>query len=206
MAVNARDRKIARGMSGSGRRAIRIGKATSATTPIAIEIQAARSCHSLAWPRMTPNARPPTASAATSAPSQSNRPVDLGVARLLDVGQRRPQREPEERDVDQERDPPAEGVDEEAAEDRSDDGQGGCRCRPDAERAAAFGAVEGMGDQRERARDEQGAGGTLGEAEDDQPFEASAPGRTGRRSPRSRSGRWRRRAAGRSGRTGRRPG
>ena len=64
------------------------------------------------------------------------------------------------------------GVDEEAAEDRSDDGQGGCRRRPDAECAATFRTVEGMGDQRQRARDEEGAGGTLGEAEDDQPFEA----------------------------------
>ena len=44
MVVNARERKSASGTSGFGRRAIRIGKATSATTPIAIEIQAARSC------------------------------------------------------------------------------------------------------------------------------------------------------------------
>jgi len=39
-------------------------------------IQAAVSDHSLAWPRMTPKARPPTAIAATAAPSQSNLPVD----------------------------------------------------------------------------------------------------------------------------------
>ena len=39
-------------------------------------IQAAVSAQAFAWPRMTPNARPPTASAATAAPSQSNRPVD----------------------------------------------------------------------------------------------------------------------------------
>ena len=67
----------------------------------------------------------------------------LGVARLLDVSQGRPQGEPEERDVDQEGDPPADGVDEEPAEDRSDYGQGGCRCCPDAERAARAGAGGG---------------------------------------------------------------
>ena len=33
------------------------------------------SLHAWAWPRIRPNASPPTASAATSAPSQSNRPV-----------------------------------------------------------------------------------------------------------------------------------
>ena len=73
--LNARDRKSSSGTSGLGRRAIRIGNRTSETTPTTIAIQAAVSAHSLAWPRMTPNARPPTASAATSAPSQSNRPV-----------------------------------------------------------------------------------------------------------------------------------
>ena len=38
-------------------------------------------------------------------------PVGLGVARFRDVAERGPQREREERDVDQERDPPADGVD-----------------------------------------------------------------------------------------------
>ena len=47
----------------------------------------------------------------------------------------------------------------------------GRRRRPDPERARPLGAVEGMGDERQRARDEEGAGGTLGEAEDDQPLE-----------------------------------
>ena len=42
-----------------------------------------------------------------------------------------------------------------------------------------------MGDERQRARDEQGAGGTLGEAEDDQPLEGrrQAAQRGGRREP-----------------------
>ena len=73
--AKARDRNSSSGTSGLGRRAMRIGNRTRLTTPIASAIQAAGSAQALAWPRMTPNARPPTASAATSAPSQSNRPV-----------------------------------------------------------------------------------------------------------------------------------
>ena len=47
----------------------------SETTPIPSAIQATVSCQSLASPRTSPTVRPPTARAATSAPSQSNRPV-----------------------------------------------------------------------------------------------------------------------------------
>ena len=169
--MNARERKSPSGTSGFGRRAIRIGKATSATTPIAIEIQAARSAHSLAWPRMTPNARPPTASAATIAPSQSNRPV-VSVSRdswtWVSVAHsakpssgtlmRKATRQPSVSTSA-------------AADDRAGDGQRRGGGRPDAERPAALGSVEGVGDEGQRARDEQGAGGTLGEAEDDQPLD-----------------------------------
>ena len=169
--ANARFRNRSSGTSGCGRRAIRIGKATSDTTPIAMAIQAAVSAHSLAWPRMTPNARPPTASAATAAPSQSNRPVDSVVARLLDVADGRPQREREQRDVDEERDPPAGRVDERAADDRAEHGQGRRGRRPDAEGPGARDAVEGVRDERERAGDEQRPGRPLDQAEDDQPFE-----------------------------------
>ena len=105
----------------------------------------------------------------------------LGVPRLLDVGQRRPQREREQRDVDQEREPPADGVDEDPADDRPEDGQRRGRRGPDAERAAARRALEGVGDERERAGDEQGAGGALEQPEEDQPARGSAPARTARR-------------------------
>ena len=62
------------GTSGSGRRAMRTGKATRDTMPMASAIQATGSFHSPCWPRMRPNERPPTASTATSDPSQSKRP------------------------------------------------------------------------------------------------------------------------------------
>ena len=72
-----------------------------------------------------------------------------------------------------------------AADDRAGDGQRRGRGRPDAERPAALRSVEGVGDEGQRARDEQGAGGTLGEAEDDQPLEGrrQAAQRGGRREP-----------------------
>ena len=94
------------------------------------------SAQACAWPRISPNASPPTASAATSAPSQSKPPGRLGVARLLDVAQRRPQGEGQQRDVDQERDPPADGVDHGAADDRPEHRQRRGGGRPDAEGAA----------------------------------------------------------------------
>ena len=178
----ARDRKSSSGTSGCGRVAIRIGKAIRETTPIAIAIQAAVSVHSLACPRMTPNARPPTASAATSAPSQSNRPVD-SVSRdsctCVRVAHRA---KASSGTLIEEGDPPAERVDQAAADDRPEDGQRGRRRRPDPERPAALGAVEGMGDEGQRSRDEQGPGGALGEAEDDQPLERRRqPAQRGRR-------------------------
>ena len=42
---------------------------------MASEIQATGSCHCRSWPRIAPNARPPTAITATAAPSQSNEPL-----------------------------------------------------------------------------------------------------------------------------------
>ena len=65
------------------------------------------------------------------------------------------------------------------------DGQRRGRRRPDAERPAALRPVEGVGDEGQRARDEQGAGGALGEAEDDQPLDGrrQAAQGGGRREP-----------------------
>ena len=53
--------------------AIRIGNATSATAPMPSASHATGSRHSRSPPRITPNDRPPTATAATNEPSQSNR-------------------------------------------------------------------------------------------------------------------------------------
>ena len=169
--VNARERNSESGTSGSLRLAMRIGNATSATAPAAMATQAAASCQSCSAPRMSPNDRPPTAMAATAEPSQSKRRA-VGVARLRDVAQRHPQRESEHRDVDEERDPPADGVDQQPADQRPEQDQPGRGGRPDAERAAALGPVlEGLRDERQGAGHEEGAGRALEQPEDDQPLE-----------------------------------
>ena len=66
-----------------------------------------------------------------------------------------------------------------------EDGQCGSGGRPHTECTATRDVIEGMGDERDRTGDEQCAGGSLGEPEDDQPFERwrkTAEGR-GRREP-----------------------
>ncbi len=63
------------------------------------------------------------------------------------------------------------GVDDGAADDRPEDRQGGGRGRPDPERPRPRDAVEGVGDEGQRAGDQEGAGGALREPEDDQPLE-----------------------------------
>ena len=95
---------------------------------------------------------PPTASAATTAPSQSNRPRRLRVARLLDVADRRPQGDRHERHVDQERDSPADGVDEDAADDRPEQVSAEVAAAHMPNARAARRAVERLRDERERAR------------------------------------------------------
>ena len=62
-------------ISGFGRRAIRNGNAISAIAPMASDTHATGSCHWRSWPRIAPNASPPTAITATAAPSQSNEPL-----------------------------------------------------------------------------------------------------------------------------------
>ncbi len=73
MVENWRRRNIPSGTSGCGRRAISRGNATSATAPTISATQATGSCQLRSWPRIAPKARPPTATIATPAPSQSNR-------------------------------------------------------------------------------------------------------------------------------------
>ena len=81
-----RDRNRPSGTSGFGRTAMSTGNATSASAPIPRATNASGSCQACSWPRVAPNARPPTATAATIAPSQSSRPLasssrDSGTAR-----------------------------------------------------------------------------------------------------------------------------
>ena len=62
------------------------GNATSASAPIPRATNASGSCQACSSPRVAPNASPPTATAATMAPSQSSPPVspslrDSGTAR-----------------------------------------------------------------------------------------------------------------------------
>ena len=169
--ANARDRNSSSGTSGLGRRAMRIGNRTRQTTPTPSATQAAGSAQALAWPRMTPNARPPTASAATSAPSQSNRPV-VSVSRdsctCVRVAHRAKAssgtliRNANRQPMVSTSVPPTIGP-------RID--QGGRRRRPDPERARPGLAVEGVGDQRQRPRDEQGTRRALGEPEEHQQLE-----------------------------------
>ena len=54
----------------------------------------------------------------------------------------REQRDDDERHVDEERDAPADRIDEDAADDRAEDHEGGGRRGPDPERAAALLALE----------------------------------------------------------------
>ena len=73
--ANARSRNSPSGTSGCFRRAIMIGKATRAAAPIASATNAIGSSHCRCCPRVAPNASPPTARMATTAPSQSKWPV-----------------------------------------------------------------------------------------------------------------------------------
>ncbi len=83
-----------------------------------------------------------------------------------------PQRDREDRDVDQERDPPADRVDQQPTGKRSDQHQPGGRGGPETEGAPALRpALEGLGDDRQRSGHEQGAGRALQQPEDDEPFE-----------------------------------
>ena len=88
------------------------------------------------------------------------------------MAERRPEREREERDVDQEREPPADGVDEESRR-----GSGRARTRPDVAAAQIpnarprCGAVEAWVMSASEPGMSSAPGGALGEPEDDEPFE-----------------------------------
>ena len=151
---------------------MRIGNATRATTPIASEIHASGSCHCWSWPRIAPNASPPTAMTPTTAPSQSKLPGRaLGLASRACGAIVAYSATSDQRDVDQERGPPAHGVDEQAADDGPDEARRRRRGRPDAERAGPRLALEQRREDRQRARDEQRAGRALEEPEHDQQLE-----------------------------------
>src|SRR6266511_3794816 len=71
--VKFRDRKSEGGISGCSRLRMRGVRAIVATAPRARATYADASRHWRCWPRMVPYASPPTATATTAAPSQSNR-------------------------------------------------------------------------------------------------------------------------------------
>src|ERR671919_449656 len=73
--LKLRDRNNSIGTSGFGDRAIQMGNAIDASTPITSETNATGSFHCWDSPLMTPNVSPPTAAATTMAPTQSTRPV-----------------------------------------------------------------------------------------------------------------------------------
>ena len=129
------------------------------------------SRHWVSCPRTRPKARPPTASTATSAPSQSK----WGEASSSrDSGMYRNDRNrasEHERRVDQEHRPPAGGVEDDPADRWSQRAEGrGDRC-PQAERPGPGGALEGVRDQRQRSRDEKRARDPLQQAGDDEHLE-----------------------------------
>ena len=69
------DRKRLGGTSGSLRRVISNGSAIAATAPTVKLTMAIGSLQPCCWPRIVPKASPATATATTSEPSQSKRPV-----------------------------------------------------------------------------------------------------------------------------------
>ncbi len=72
--LKLRDLNSHSGTSGWSERAIRSGNVTAATPPTNSATKAIGSCQLRSWPRIAPNDSPPTATAMTNAPSQSNRP------------------------------------------------------------------------------------------------------------------------------------
>ena len=98
-------------------------------------------------------------------------PVDASVGAALVAlaeGVEEPQGDADRYDVDDEREPPRQVVDEDAADEGPDDHGAGGHGRPDADRPAAHRAVEARGDERQRAGNEERARRTLHGAGDDQ--------------------------------------
>ncbi len=159
------------GTSGFGRRAMRIGKAMRA-----ISADRQRDPGERVLPLLVLAAdRPERQPADGDERHERAQPVEaargaLGLG-LGHVADRREQGDRHERDVDQERGPPAHRVDEQPADDRADQaGRGGRRC-PDPERPGAGLALEQGGEDGERPRDEQRPGRALEEPEQDEQLE-----------------------------------
>src|SRR5207247_5640178 len=92
------------------------------------------------------------------------------VAALADVGDGHPQRDETQRHVHEKRHAPRQGIDERAADDRTEDGRRRRRAGPETERAALRLARERRGGERERARDPLRARRALQDAEGDEEF------------------------------------
>ena len=118
------------------------------------------SCHWRSAPRVAPNASPPTPIAITMAPSQSNEP-SASSSRLSSDDRRRVQGNEDERHVDEECGSPADRLDQESAEERTEDHGGRGAGRPQADRPSAVLALERGGDDREAAGYEQRPEGAL---------------------------------------------
>ena len=73
--VKLRDRNSFGGTRGFARCSIMNGSATTAATPTARLATTTGSPQPVCWPRIVPNASPPTASTTTSEPSQSKWPL-----------------------------------------------------------------------------------------------------------------------------------
>ena len=121
---------------------------------------------------MTPNDRPPTASAATTEPSQSNRrraSTSRDSATWRSVTHSATARTGT---LMRNGDPPADRVDQQAADERADQGESRRRRGPDAERATALGPSENVCVMIESAPGTmQRAGRALEEPEHDQHLE-----------------------------------
>ena len=184
IAANVRSRNSSSGTSGWGRFAMRIGKATSEIAPMAQRTHAIGSAHAFCSPRITPKASPPTASVATSEPSQSNRPSRTcraipgrgggrnSATRISGTLTRNEARQP----TKSTRTPPAIGP-------RTV--EGGRGRGPDSESAGALLALERVRDDRQRAGHQQGAGRSLEQAGRWSGVRASERARTRPTSPRT---------------------
>ena len=73
--VKLRERKRDGGTSGRGRRVMSGTSASVTIAPTPSDTKATGSAQRVAWPRIPPKLRPPTATAIATAPSQSKCPV-----------------------------------------------------------------------------------------------------------------------------------
>ena len=123
----------------------------------------------------------------------------IGVGALVDRAQREPDRDRDQRQVDPEDPAPVE-LDQQATAGRADQGRDPRPRRPQPDRATARLALEGRGEDRQRARDQQRAGHPLQRPGSDQRLVGGRDRAQDRGRPRTRRARSRTSAGGRTGR------